>query len=182
MRDVLRWPAKETAAVLEASVASVNSALQRARQTLRKHLPEPARTSPRDGAGPERTALERYMTAIERADGDALARLLSPDALACRQAGAGGHAGPEPALDQGRDAIIATWAPARDGTDALEFGFLPARANRQPAAAAYARVRGREEEFQPFALSVLRIEDGTVLDVSTFPPDLFPAFDLPVAL
>ena len=184
MRDVLGWPAKETAAVLETSVTAVNSALQRARRKLRRHLHGRGHAcgSPYDGGEQEREALERYMAAIERADDDALIRLLDEDARAGQQAGAGGHAGPEPALVQGRDAIVAAWVPALHGPAALEFRFLPARANRQPAAAAYIRARGSEQEFVPFALSVLRIEHGTVLDVSTFPPDLFPAFDLPAAV
>lgn len=183
MRDVLGWPAKEVAAVLESSVASVNSALQRARQTLRKHLPERRL----DAAAPdgreesERAILERYMVAVERADDAALARLLSEDARLGRQAGAGGHDGPEPVLIQGRDAIIAAWAPALHGPDSMEFRFMPAEANRQPAAASYVRRRG-EEDFRPFALTVLRIEAGMVMDVSTFPPDLFPAFGLSVTV
>jgi RNA polymerase sigma-70 factor (ECF subfamily) len=184
MRDVLGWPAKETAAVLEASVASVNSALQRARPTLRKHLPEHRIdwTSPEDGGVDERTTLERYMAAIERADDEALARLLSEDARAGQQPGAGGYDGPEPGCVEGRDAIIAAWAPALHGPDSLEFRFMPVYANRQPTAASYVRARGSEEEFRPFALTVLRIEGDRVLDISTFPAELFPAFGLPLGV
>jgi RNA polymerase sigma-70 factor (ECF subfamily) len=183
MRDVLGWPAKEAAAVLESSVASVNSALQRARPTLRKHLPERRLDwTPPEGRGEgEREVLERYMAAIERADDAALARLLSEDVRVGQQPGAGGHDGPEPAFVEGREAILAAWAPALHGPTALEFRFMPALANRQPAAASYVRMLGGEK-FQPFALTVLRIEDGTVTGVSTFPPDLFPAFGLPATV
>lgn len=185
MRDVLRWPAKETAAVLEASLASVNSALQRARPTLRKYLPEYriGRTSPQEGdGGTERTTLERYMVAIERADDAALARLLSEDTRDGRQPGAGGFDGSEPACIEGREAIVDTWAPALHGPASVEFRFMPAYANRQPAAGAYIRPKGGAKEFRPFALTVLRIENGAVLDISTFSADLFPAFGLPAAL
>lgn len=188
MRDVLGWPAKETAAVLEASVASVNSALQRARPTLRRHLPEHriGRTAPEhggaDGGVDERTTLERYMAAIERADDAALARLLSEDARHGRQPGSGGYDGAEPAYVEGRDAIVAEFAPTLHGPASVEFRFMPAYANRQPAAAAYVREKGGTDDFRPFALTVLRIENGTVLDISTFSADLFPAFGLPPAV
>ncbi|MGH3375229.1 MAG: RNA polymerase subunit sigma-70 [Actinoallomurus sp.] len=183
MRDVLGWPAKEAASVLESSVASVNSALQRARPTLRKHLPErrldwAAPEAPCEG---ERAALERYMAAIERADDAALARLLSEDARAGQQPGAGGYDGPEPAFVEGREAIIAAWAPAMHGPDAVAFRFMPARANRQPAAASYVRLPGAQD-YRPFALTVLRIDGGAVTDISTFAPDLFPAFGLPMTV
>ena len=183
MRDVLGWPAKEAAAALESSVSSVNSALGRARPTLRKHLPE--RRLDWGSAGEpgesERAALERYMAAIERADDAALAKMLSEDARSGQQAGAGGHEGSEPAFAEGREAIIASWAPALHGEHALEFRFMATYANRQPAAASYVRAPGWTG-FHPFALSVLRLEEGTVTEVSTFPPGLFAAFGLPVAL
>jgi RNA polymerase sigma-70 factor, ECF subfamily len=180
MRDVLGWPAKETASVLESTVASVNSALQRARPTLRKHLPESPLgwEAPCDG---DRTALERFMAAIERTDDTALSRLLSEDARAGQQPGAGGYDGHEPAFVEGRETIIAAWAPSLHGPGALEFRFMPARANRQPAAASYIRLPG-EQDYRPYALTVLRVESGTVTDISIFGPDLFPAFDLPMTV
>jgi RNA polymerase sigma-70 factor (ECF subfamily) len=183
LRDVLGWPAKEAAAALESSVASVNSALQRARPTLRKHLPE--RRLDWDSAGrpgeSERAALERYMAAIERADDAALTKILSEDARYGQQTGAGGHEGSEPAFVEGREAIITSWAPALHGEHALEFRFMATHANRQPAAASYVRAPGWRG-FHPFALSVLRLEEGAVTEVSTFPPGLFPAFGLPTEL
>ena len=181
LRDVLGWPAKDAAAALETTVASVNSSLQRARPTLRRHLPERREERAAPEAQSERAALERYMAAIERIDDAALTRLLSEDARAGRQPGAGGHDGPDPVLVEGRTAIVAAWTPALHDPGAVAFRFMATRANRQPAAAAYARGAG-ESAFQPFGLSVLRLEDGTVTDISTFPPDLFPAFGLPALL
>ncbi len=69
LRDVLGWPARQTADLLEGSVASVNSAVQRARATLREHLPE-RRLDWASSAEPteqERAVLRRYMDAVQRA-------------------------------------------------------------------------------------------------------------------
>ena len=81
VRDVLGWSAKETASLLDTSVASVESALQRARATLRKHLPasrlewKPA-TDPTER---ERALLRRYLDAVVRTDADAVAATLRED-------------------------------------------------------------------------------------------------------
>src|SRR5919107_2942044 len=66
-RDVLGWTAPEVADVLESTVASVNSALQRARGTIEQHLPEPTRTEVDEV---ERQLLNRYVAAFEHADMD----------------------------------------------------------------------------------------------------------------
>jgi RNA polymerase sigma-70 factor (ECF subfamily) len=81
LRDVLGWSAKECADLLTISVASANSALQRARPTMKKHLPG-TRSEWAPSADPteaERTLLRRYMTALDRSDVDAVAELLSED-------------------------------------------------------------------------------------------------------
>ena len=184
LRDVLGWSARETAAVLESSVASVNSVLQRARPRLRQHLPrrrlEWARsTEPTDE---ERAVLRRYMEAIERADDRALARLLRDDARVGHRPGAGGHAAPTPTWYSGRAAILAAWAPALHGPEALQFRMVETWANRQPAAASYVRRLDEDAEYRAFGLAILRIEDGLVADVSVFAPDAFPAFGLPASL
>jgi RNA polymerase sigma-70 factor (TIGR02960 family) len=70
LRDVPGWSAKETATLLETSVAGVNSALQRARATLKQHLP-PRRLDWAPSSAPsqeERAVLQRYIDATERAD------------------------------------------------------------------------------------------------------------------
>ena len=82
LRDVLGWSARETAALMETSVAAANSALQRARETLKAHLP-PARSEwrRRPGAGEaERALLRRYIAAMEGADVDELLDLLAEEA------------------------------------------------------------------------------------------------------
>jgi RNA polymerase sigma-70 factor (ECF subfamily) len=175
LRDVLGWPAAEAAELLESSVASVNSALQRARATLREHLPE--RRAEWTSAAPseeERTVLQRFVEACEDADLDALGALLREDAIFTMP--------PELGWYQGRDTIMAAWGPAMVGPEALgEFRLVPVTANRQPAAANYLRKSG-EREFRALSLDVLRIVDGEIAEVTTFGPDKFKLFGLPAAI
>jgi RNA polymerase sigma-70 factor (ECF subfamily) len=172
LRDVLGWSAKETAALLEGSVAAVNSALQRARRSLKEHLP-PRRSEWAAGSDPteqERALLQRYMDAHERGDGDALAELLREEARFTMP--------PEPTLVVGREAIVSFWFEGGFGSDA--FGHarcVLTRANMQPAVAIYLRRPG-DTEYRAMALDVLRIEAGAVAEVTTFIPDVFPEFGL----
>jgi RNA polymerase sigma-70 factor (ECF subfamily) len=176
LRDVLGWSAKATAVVLESSVASVNSALQRARATLKQRLPgrrlEWARGS--DPSEEERALVQRYMEATERGDGNALVDLMSEDARFSMP--------PEPEWYAGREAIVAFWTEGGFGSPSYgDFRCLPTRANMQPAVANYLRRPG-ESEYSALALDVLRIEDGAVVEVTTFAPELFAAFGLPPTL
>lgn len=183
LRDVQGWSARETAQTLEASVASVNSALQRARATLREHLPD-RRTDWSRSANPsddERAVLQRYMEAIDRADDAALSAVLSEDVRVGHQAGAGGHVAPDPTWYQGRATVIAAWEPILHVPDAPEIKMVPTRANRQPAVATYIRESGGSE-FRAFALAVLRVEDGAVAELTVFVPDVFPSFGLPATV
>jgi RNA polymerase sigma-70 factor, ECF subfamily len=169
LRDVLGWSAKDTASLLDASVASVNSALQRARVTLRSRLPK-RRTDWARPSGPteeERELLRRYVEAHERTDVDALAELLRADARLTMP--------PHPTWYDGRRAIRVA---SEKGFDP-EFGELRsvvAAANLQPAAAHYLRRPG-ESEFQPLALDVLRIEDGLVAEIHSFVMSFSPIFE-----
>jgi RNA polymerase sigma-70 factor, ECF subfamily len=172
LRDVLGWSAAESAAVLESSVASVNSALQRARATLREHLPR--RRSEWAPTGPteeERSVLERFMEACEHADLPALASLLREDAVFSMP--------PQPDVTRGRDPIIELWAPALAGPSGLgELLLVPVCTNRQTAAASYARRPG-DSAFHAVAVDVLRVEDGLITDVLSFEhTQAFPVFDL----
>ena len=175
-RDVLDWPAAETASVLEMSVASVNSALQRARGTLRRLVP-PQRTEWKASSEPsdeERTVLERYVDAAERGDMDALAALLRDDARFAMP--------PEPSIVVGRQSIIESWTPFMSGPTVMgTWKLIPTWANRQPAAANYVRRRG-EDRFRGLAIDVLRVERGMVTDVLAFDARMFPAFGLPLTL
>ncbi|MEV4753159.1 sigma-70 family RNA polymerase sigma factor [Streptosporangium amethystogenes subsp. fukuiense] len=178
LRDVLGWPAGQTAALLEGSVASVNSALQRARATLREHLPERrldwAATEPTER---ERAVLRRYMDALERADLAAVADLLAAEVRATMP--------PYPMWFRGRDAVMATLAASWDpGLPEYvgRFRMVETRANGWPAAAAY--VQGPDEHVhRAAAIGVLRIEDGLIVELTAFhDPGLFAAFALPMTL
>ncbi|HEY6746350.1 MAG TPA: RNA polymerase subunit sigma-70 [Mycobacteriales bacterium] len=178
LRDVLGWPARDTAAVLDGSVASVNSALQRARATLAEWLPRrrldwaPA-TAP---TAAERAVLLRYMAAVERADLAALAALLAEEVRTTMP--------PFPMWFAGRPAVLAALAAGWDpGSPAYvgRFRMVATGANRQPAAAAYVRRPGGTA-YEAFAIGVLRIENGRIAEIIAFhDPGLFAAFGLPPA-
>jgi RNA polymerase sigma-70 factor (ECF subfamily) len=174
LRDALGWSAKEVASLLDMTLPSVNSALQRARSTMRARLPErrldwaPA-TVPTDE---ERSVLQRFMDAFERADADALTALMREDAR---------WAMPPAALwFDGRAAIANLFTLFPIGFHG-DFRMLPTRANRQPAAASYLRAHG-DSTFRLASLNVLRIEAGEIAEVVTFSPALLAAFDLPPTL
>jgi RNA polymerase sigma-70 factor (ECF subfamily) len=179
LRDVLGWPAKETATALSGSVASVNSALQRARATLREHLPErrldwAPSVAPTEG---ERAVLRRYMDAVERADLAAVADLLAEDVRTAMP--------PYPMWFQGRDAVLGALAASWDPGSPVwvgRFRMVETSANRQPAAAAYLQGPG-ETGYRAFSIAVLRVRDGRLAELTAFhDPDLFPAFGLPTVL
>ena len=175
LRDVLGWSAKDIASLLEASVAAVNSALQRATGTLRDHLGErrmdwaPASQPSED----ERELLRRYVEAHERADADALAELLREDVRLTMP--------PHPTWYDGREAVMVA---TRQGFDPSfgELRTVVAGANIQPAAAHYLRTPG-DSRYRALALDLLRLDGGHVAEITSFvSPELFPAFGLPPQL
>jgi hypothetical protein len=143
---VLGWSAAETASALDTSVAAANSALQRARATLRARLP--ARPSEWSGSAPseqERLLLERFIDAHERADAAAAAALAREDIRVTMP--------PHPWCFDGLATIKPLLEPGL--TEPGEWRLLPTRANRQPAAASYLKAPG-DTEFRAFKLDVLR--------------------------
>jgi RNA polymerase sigma-70 factor, ECF subfamily len=171
LRDALDWSASETAVVFEMSVAAVNSALQRARATLKEQLPA-ARlewATAADAEDDERSLLQTYMEAWERHDSTRLVALLRDDVRLAMP--------PHPTWYDGREAVAAFLSDVafRPGQEAHRF--VPMRANRQPAFAVY---RGEGADARPFAIHVVRVESGLVTDMHFFLyPELFPAFGLP---
>jgi RNA polymerase sigma-70 factor (ECF subfamily) len=176
LRDVLGWSAKDSAALLDTSVASVNSALQRARATLKRHLPVRRADWARESSTtPDEDALvRRYVDATERVDAGALLELMSEDARFSMP--------PEPGVWTGRDKIVDAWVSGGFGTgDYTDFRCIVTRANMQPAVANYLRRPG-DSEYRPLAIDLLRIEEGRITEIVAFPPDLFPALNLPPKL
>jgi RNA polymerase sigma-70 factor, ECF subfamily len=175
--DVLDWSAKEAGELLELSVASVNSALQRARATLPKQQPEPDRASKPglDADEQQRALLERYVAATERGDAAALAKLLRDDVRFSMP--------PAPGVHVGRDTVVSAWVKGGFGSDWFgDFRCVVTAANRMPAVACYVRKPGASS-FHPMAIDLLQIEDGLIAQVTTFPLEsMVRTFDLPAKL
>jgi RNA polymerase sigma-70 factor (ECF subfamily) len=174
LRDVLGWTAGETAALLDASVASVNSALQRARTTLAKGFPT---GRPCDNPAPDdrqRALLEGYVQAWESADLDGFAALLKEDAILSMP--------PWPQWYLGRKAIRAFLDWAWDSPGISSSRLVPIAANRQPAFALYRR--GTEDpELRAHGINLLTLQDNAIAVLTVFrDPRLFAAFGLPVVL
>lgn len=176
LRDVLGWSAKDTAELLDTSVASANSALQRARETMARHRPEHAEDWAPAAAptAEERALLQRYIDAHHRADAAAVVEMLREDVRFTMP--------PQPLCYVGLDAVRELFETEAFGEKSPgPFRLVETWANRQPAAANYVR-SGDDTKFRAFALDVLRIENGRIVEITTFEPHLFPAFGLPEVL
>jgi RNA polymerase sigma-70 factor (TIGR02960 family) len=176
LRDVLGWRAKDTAELLGTSVASVNSALQRARAGLKEHLPE--RRSEWAAAEPsaaDRALVQRYIEFSEQGDAQALKALMAEDMRFSMP--------PEPGLYEGRDTIVGFWTDGGFG-DPERWGAtrcLLTSANRQPAVAYYVRGTG-EERYRALAVDVLTIAGGEIVEITAFDSSRFGDLGLPDAL
>jgi RNA polymerase sigma-70 factor (ECF subfamily) len=174
LRDVLGRPAIETAAILETTVAAANSALQRARATMKDHLPSHRLDwSASEPSANERELLERFIDAHERCDAVAAIAIASEDIRITMP--------PQPFCFDGIEAIgpslKTAFGPERDG----DWRLVPTMANRMPTAASYLRRHG-DTEFRAFKFDVLRIEEGQVTEITTFGVAFFPTFGLPPTL
>jgi RNA polymerase sigma-70 factor (ECF subfamily) len=168
LREVLRWRAEEVAQLLDTTVASVNSALQRARATMAAVGGE-AETEPLDDV--QRALLERYVDAFERYDIQGLVALLHEDATQ--------HMPPFAMWLRGRE-DIGTWMLG-PGAACRDSKVLPTLANGAPAFAQYRPRAGGGHE--PWALHVLEVRAGRVAHISSFldlDNDLFRRLGLPV--
>ena len=171
--EVLRWKASEVAELLETSVASVNSALQRARATLEASEVSVSNTSASvDAANAE--LVERYVKAFEQYDMDALTALIQEDATQSM-----------PPFDlwlRGRDDILTWWLGP--GIGCRGSRVIPTvAANGRPAFGQY-KPSDSGSGFDPWALQVLEIEDGRIVEFTFFldTERLFPLFGLPPRL
>jgi RNA polymerase sigma-70 factor (ECF subfamily) len=166
-RDVLGWTAPEVAEILESTVASVNSALQRARGTVEEKLPETTQT-PTDPT--ERELLNRYVAAFEHADVDGLVTLLREDATL--------RMPPQPSLSGGSRIAHFFLETVAQG-DLTRIRHRPTWANGRPAVTI--EVRALDGTWIPHGISVLEIEDGQIVGIQAFlDPALLPRFGVPV--
>ncbi len=162
LREVLGWSAAEVATLLDTTVASVNSALQRARATVdARPVSEPAELDP---------IATRYIDAWQARDIDALVALLHDDVTISMP--------PVPTWFRGRDAARAFFGPKLatqgtrrvlrvEGADALVF----------------ASYRGLEAPYVGYAIQVLQVADGKITELHAFVDRaLLPRFGVPAQI
>jgi RNA polymerase sigma-70 factor, ECF subfamily len=171
LREVLRWKASEVAELLDTSVVSVNSALQRARSTLAaSNVADSDVLMPEDDE--QRELLARYVDAFERFDIDSLVALLHEDAIMSM---------PPYELWLEGSGELRKWLLGA-GSGCRGSRFEPVVANGSPAFAQW-RAGGPDGGFDAWAIHVLRVSDGRISGIDFFvDPDLFPLFGLPVRL
>jgi RNA polymerase sigma-70 factor (ECF subfamily) len=168
--EVLRWQAGEVAELLETSVASVNSALQRARATLAE-TDAAETTDELDDEG--RALLERYVSAFERYDMDALTSLIREDAKQSMP--------PYDLWLSGRDDMFTWWLGPGIGCKGSRV--IPAgSANGSPAYGQYKP--SPEGGYDPWALQVVELSGGRIAEITFFldTDAIFPLFGLPPRL
>jgi RNA polymerase sigma-70 factor (ECF subfamily) len=169
LREIVGWSAAEVAGLLDTTVASVNSALQRARATLdaRRGRPAPPALEP-----DLRPLLDRYVAAWERSDLDALVALLHDDVVTSMP--------PYPAWFRGRDAFAAFMATRLGPPGSLRV--VPV-ASADDAAFAFYRRADDSSPYRAHSIKVIRVTDGLVSELHVFlTPALFPHFGLPAEL
>jgi len=169
LREVLRWRASEVAELLETSVASVNSSLQRARASL-----DATELTPSEPLEPldeeQQELLNRYVDAFQRYDMQALTALLHEDAKQTMP--------PYEMWLQGSEEILRFWMGP--GAGCRGSILIPTVANGLPAFGQY-RPSGPGGSFEPWALQVLELSDGRIVGFNAFldTERLFPLFGLP---
>jgi RNA polymerase sigma-70 factor, ECF subfamily len=169
--EVLKWKASEVAELLETSVASVNSALQRARATL-----EASELTATDSSGSldraERELLGRYVEAFERYDMDALTALIREDAIQSMP--------PYDLWLSGRKDIFAWWLGP--GIGCRGSRLLPAPSANGTVAFGQYKPSERGSGYDPWALQVLELSETGIAELTFFldTARLFPLFGLPL--
>ncbi len=160
MREVLGFSAKEVAEALDTTVASVNSALQRARAAVEQRVPEQSQQQTLSALGDDevRALVTTWVDAWERDDVDAVVALLTEDAAISMPP-------------------LASWFGPRDRMEAFLRAFpmsgmwrwkgVPTTANGQPAIGFYAWDED-EQAYLAFALNVLTLRGDKVADVVAF--------------
>ena len=171
--EVMQWKAAEVAELLETSVASVNSALQRARSTLKANGADLAARAPRMDEG-KRALLARYVEAFERYDVTLLTKVIREDAQQSMP--------PYDLWLHGRDDMFRWWFGAGIGCQGSRL--LPAgTANGSPAYGQY-KPSATGGGFEPWSLQVIELTPTGVEEITFFldTQRLFPLFGLPLRL
>jgi RNA polymerase sigma-70 factor, ECF subfamily len=160
LRDVLGFSAREVAESLGTTVASANSALQRARKTVDERFPEQSQQATLRSLGDQKlkVVVESYMDAMARGDVDAVVSMLAEDAAWSMPPLAAWFNG----VEDIRGFLVAGPLSGR-----FRWRHLPARVNGQPASAAYSWVEA-EQAWLPFALDVLTFEGDRIKEITSF--------------
>ncbi|MFF5052838.1 RNA polymerase subunit sigma-70 [Micromonospora sp. NPDC000663] len=179
LRDVQGWPASKAAEALDLTVASVTSALQRARVTMREQLPD-RRLDWRSPAthelsNDERAAVKSYIEAHERNDLDGLMSLLRDDLRFAMLPEAG------TSVITAKDAVDGWVANGLFQPGYDDWRGITTTVNRTPAAVLYLRAPN-DPEHRLFAIAVLRIVDGKIAELTGFEASDKPWLDLPPTL
>ncbi|HEY2878692.1 RNA polymerase subunit sigma-70 [Nocardioides sp.] len=161
-REVLGLPAADTARLLETSVAAANSALQRARETMRQHLPSHrGEWSANEPSADERQLLATFIDAHERCDAEAAVTAAATDIRVTMP--------PNPAVYDGLDEVSVLIRRGLGPDRAGDWRLLPIGVNRMPAAVSYLRRPG-DSRYRAFKVDVLRIADGQIAEITTLGP------------
>jgi RNA polymerase sigma-70 factor, ECF subfamily len=174
LREVLGFSAREVAESLDTSVASVNSALQRARRAVRERLPERSQQATLRSLGDERSRalIEAYLDAWQRADVDALKVLLAEDAVFSMP--------PWPIWWQGGETIAGFSKTAARVCPSTSK--MATRANGQPAVASYG-LDPDSGRYTASAIDVFTFEGDAIKEITAFVnPAMFARFGLPAEL
>jgi RNA polymerase sigma-70 factor, ECF subfamily len=170
--DVLGWQPQETAELLEISVVSVNSLLQRARRRMKTRTAGPALSS-RMQTEDAASLLRRYIETWESGDLEGFVALLAEDAILSMP--------PQAEWFLGRESIyrfLRTVRPAYAG----QYRLVPTRANGIPAVAAY-KQSDVESTYRAATIMLICMADGYITEIVRFAtPALFPSFGLPLEL
>ena len=172
LREVLRWEASEVAALLDTSVASVNSALQRARATLAAKDLSPADASAAALGTADRNLLNRYVEAFEQYDIGLLTALLHEDAQQ--------QMPPYELWLSGRDEILKWWFGPGIGCKGSKL--VPTAANGEPAFGQYRK--SPDGGYEAWSLQTFRTDGERVVEMTFFLDvgHVFPYFGLPLRL
>ncbi|HEX8745287.1 MAG TPA: sigma-70 family RNA polymerase sigma factor [Thermoleophilaceae bacterium] len=160
LREVMGFSAKEVADQLDTSVASVNSALQRARAAVDERVPEQSQQETLRSLGDDElhAIVDRYVDAWERNDVEQFVSMLAEDASFAMP--------PARTWYSGREGIR-TWATLSSMSGDWHWKSVLTRANGQPALGFYAWDEG-EGAYLPFALNVLTFRGSEIADVTAF--------------
>jgi RNA polymerase sigma-70 factor, ECF subfamily len=174
LTDVLGFSPGEVAETLDATPASIYSALQRARKATEERLPSQSQQETREALGEDsaRDLVERFMEAWESADVEGIRALLTEDAVMAMP--------PWATWFRGRDAIV-EFLPRGPMGPGRRWKLVPTQANGQPALASYFGDGDRAGRAE--GIIVLTLAEGGISEITAFrDPDLFPSFGLPVEM